>query len=128
MEHEDYLKRITQYIKVKDDAMLEEFKSITHYVSGQYDQDESFQGLEKFISESETKRGVEENKRNRVYYMALPPSVFVPVAKGLKRNVYSKNAINRLVVEKPFGHDSESSNELGRELGALFKENEVSMS
>jgi glucose-6-phosphate 1-dehydrogenase len=29
------------------------------------------------------------------------------------------------VVEKPFGHDLESAQQLGRELGALFKESEV---
>lgn len=57
---------------------------------------------------------------------ALPPSVFIPVAKGLKKNTYSSGSINRLVVEKPFGMDSESSDHLARELGALFREEEVS--
>ncbi|KAG1231627.1 hypothetical protein G6F68_019187 [Rhizopus microsporus] len=57
--------------------------------------------------------------------MALPPSVFIPVAQGLKRNVYTTEGSNRLVVEKPFGMDSESSDHLGRALGALFTENEI---
>jgi glucose-6-phosphate 1-dehydrogenase len=57
---------------------------------------------------------------------ALPPSVFIPVAKGIKKNTYSANSINRLVVEKPFGMDSESSDHLASELGALFSEDEVS--
>lgn len=129
MEQKDYLKRVTQYIKIKeedDQAKLDEFKKLTTYVSGQYDQDASYQHLNAFIQESETERNVPAGKRNRVFYMALPPSVFIPVAKGLKRNVYSDQGINRLVVEKPFGMDSESSNHLGRELGALFKEDEVS--
>jgi glucose-6-phosphate 1-dehydrogenase len=127
MDHEDYLKRITQYIKVGDDQdKLEQFKKITDYVSGQYDDDASYIKLEKFIAQSESKRNVQKGKKNRVYYMALPPSVFIPVAQGLKRNVYTKEGSNRLVVEKPFGMDSESSNHLGRELGALFTENEVS--
>lgn len=127
MDHEDYLKRITQYIKVGDDAdKLEEFKTLTDYVSGQYDDDASYQNLNDFINQSEKDRQIAPGKKNRVFYMALPPSVFIPVAKGLKRNVYAKEGINRLVVEKPFGMDSESSNHLGRELGALFTENEVS--
>ncbi|KAI7894910.1 glucose-6-phosphate dehydrogenase [Mucor mucedo] len=124
MDHEDYLKRITQYIKVGDDGdKLEEFKNLTDYVSGQYDQDASYQQLNTFITNSEIERKVASP--NRVFYMALPPSVFIPVAQGLKRNVYAANGINRLVVEKPFGMDSESSNHLGRELGALFTENEI---
>ncbi|KAI9483217.1 MAG: glucose-6-phosphate dehydrogenase [Benjaminiella poitrasii] len=128
MDHEEYLKRITQHIKLKDDAQkakLEEFKEIAHYVSGQYDEDAAYQNLNNFIKESEEKRGIESGKKNRVFYMALPPSVFVPVAKGLKRNVYSEEGSNRIVVEKPFGMDSESSDHLAKELGALFTENEI---
>lgn len=127
MDHEDYLKRITQYIKVGDDQdKLQEFKNLTDYVSGQYDDDASYQNLNDFITKSENDRKVTVGRKNRVFYMALPPSVFIPVAQGLKRNVYAHESINRLVVEKPFGMDSESSNHLGRELGALFTENEVS--
>lgn len=129
MDHEDYLKRITQYIKVGDDTdKLEEFKKLTDYVSGQYDDDASYQHLNDFINKSENDRKVQAGKKNRVFYMALPPSVFIPVAKGIKRNVYAKEGVNRLVVEKPFGMDSESSDHLGRELGALFSEKEVSHS
>ena len=123
MSHEDYIQRITQYIKVQDPEKLEEFKKMTSYVSGQYDEDASFQKLNEAIEASEKERKVE--KKNRVYYMALPPSVFIPVAQGLKRNVYTTEGSNRLVVEKPFGMDSESSDHLGRALGALFTENEV---
>ncbi|GAA5814407.1 hypothetical protein MFLAVUS_007903 [Mucor flavus] len=126
MEHQDYLKRVTQYIKVGEDAdKLETFKELLDYVSGQYDDDASYQNLDQFIYKSEMERGIDVGKRNRVFYMALPPSVFVPVAKGLKRNVYAKEGINRVVVEKPFGMDSDSSNHLGRELSALFTENEI---
>lgn len=127
MDHDDYLKRITQYIKVGDDqAKLEDFKKLTDYVSGQYDDDASYQNLDAFISKSESERNIPAGNKNRVFYMALPPSVFIPVAQGLKRNTYAHEGINRLVVEKPFGMDSESSNHLARELGALFTENEVS--
>lgn len=123
MSHEDYIKRITQYIKIQDADKLEQFKKMTFYVSGQYDEDASFQKLREAIEQSEKERAVKQ--KNRVYYMALPPSVFIPVAQGIKRNVYTTEGSNRLVVEKPFGMDSESSAHLGRELGALFTENEV---
>ena len=62
---------------------------------------------------------------HRVFYMALPPSVFIPVAKGLKNNVYAKEGLNRIVVEKPFGEDSDSSAHLAKELGACFTEEET---
>ncbi|KAL1928835.1 hypothetical protein VTP01DRAFT_2621 [Rhizomucor pusillus] len=124
MEHDDYLKRVTQYIKDGGED-LEKFKAITSYHSGLYDDDASWQSLNDYLTKNEQERGCTNGKPNRVYYMALPPSVFIPVAKGLKKNVYAQDGLNRLIVEKPFGMDTESSNELGRELGALFKEEEI---
>ena len=125
MTHEDYLSRVTQYIKDDSEEKLAQFKAITTYHSGKYDDDVSWKSLNEYATENENKRGCPQGQRNRVYYMALPPSVFVPVAKGLKKNVYVQDGVNRLIVEKPFGMDTESSNELGREIGALFTENEV---
>ncbi|KAI9258929.1 glucose-6-phosphate dehydrogenase [Phascolomyces articulosus] len=128
MAHEDYIARVTQYIKVPNDEtkqLLEEFKQITSYQAGLYDDDASWQALDACVSSSEDQRKIGAGKRHRVFYMALPPSVFVPVAKGLKKNVYVQQGLNRLVVEKPFGKDTQSSNELGRDLSALFKENEI---
>jgi glucose-6-phosphate 1-dehydrogenase len=124
MEHDQYIERVTQFIKNKGEK-LEEFKKILSYVSGQYDQDACFQNLDKVIRESEKERSIEVGKRHRVFYMALPPSVFIPVAKGLKNNAYATEGLNRIVVEKPFGEDSESSEHLAKELGACFTEEEV---
>ncbi|CDH58020.1 glucose-6-phosphate 1-dehydrogenase [Lichtheimia corymbifera JMRC:FSU:9682] len=124
MTHEDYLGRVTQYIKA-DEKEVEKFKAITTYHSGLYDDDASWKSLDDYLVKNEAGRGVSQGHRNRVFYMALPPSVFIPVAKGVKKAVYSRDGVNRLIVEKPFGMDTESSNELGRELGALFKEEEI---
>lgn len=62
-----------------------------------------------------------------MFYMALPPSVFTTVAACLKKNNYSKDskAINRIIVEKPFGSDLESSREMQRELKKEWSEDEV---
>ncbi|KAI8881494.1 glucose-6-phosphate dehydrogenase [Backusella circina FSU 941] len=124
MEHAQYIERVTQYIKNKGEK-LEEFKQILSYVAGQYDQDSCFQNLDKVIRESEKERAIEVGRRHRVFYMALPPSVFIPVAKGLKKNTYATEGLNRIVVEKPFGEDSASSEHLAKELGACFTEEET---
>ena len=58
--------------------------------------------------------------------MALPPQVFIPVAEGLKKNVYAPApGSNRVVVEKPFGKDLDSSREMMRDLKAQFSEEET---
>jgi glucose-6-phosphate 1-dehydrogenase len=57
--------------------------------------------------------------------MALPPSVFIPVAAGLRKNNYSDEGGNRLIVEKPFGKDLESCRELMSALKSEWSEEET---
>lgn len=97
MDHEEYLKRVKSYIKTptKDmEQQLQEFCDVCTYVSGQYDKDESFIELEKHLQELENGR----KESNRVFYMALPPSVFTTVSQHLKKNCYPKNGIARIIV------------------------------
>ncbi|KAG0330073.1 Glucose-6-phosphate 1-dehydrogenase [Dissophora globulifera] len=119
-----YHDQVSKYIKIKSDedkVHLESFLKLCTYQSGQYDKDSDFQELEHHL------RDVEKQTRAkaRLFYMALPPSVFIPVAKSLKKNNHPEGVTIRLIVEKPFGMDLESSRELGRELGALFTEEEI---
>ncbi|KAK3717812.1 Glucose-6-phosphate 1-dehydrogenase [Vermiconidia calcicola] len=124
MDHAEYLKRVKSHIKTPTkeiEQQLEEFCSVATYVSGLYDQDEPFQNLEKHLQK------VEEGQKetNRVFYMALPPSVFIPVSEHLKRNNYPEKGIARIIIEKPFGKDLESSRELDRALRPNWKEEET---
>jgi Glucose-6-phosphate dehydrogenase, NAD binding domain len=57
--------------------------------------------------------------------MALPPNVFTPVAQHLKKLVYPEHGVARLIVEKPFGHDLQSSRDLQRALAPIWTEDEV---
>lgn len=127
IKDEDYKKRIVEYIKAPPalQSVLDEFVAINSYKSGLYDKDEPYQELDRYIVEHLEGKDRKDEERSRVFYMALPPSVFVQVARGLKRNVYSKKGLNRIVVEKPFGMDLESSRKLGSDLAAQFKEEEI---
>ena len=97
MDHEEFLKRVKSNIKTPTKDMedqLNDFCGLCTYVSGQYDKDESFQELEKHMQKVE--QGQKET--NRVYYMALPPSVFISVSQHLRRNCYPKKGLVRLIV------------------------------
>ena len=61
---------------------------------------------------------------NRVYYLAIPPSVFPTVVDALGRRRSTKGW-TRLIVEKPFGHDLESARALNTEIQKQFTEEEV---
>jgi glucose-6-phosphate 1-dehydrogenase len=130
MDLTEFHKRITSYIKLPEEStpegkqvceQLDAFLKRCHYVTGQYDRDTDFESLHQSIKQQESFH----DKPNRLFYMALPPSQFVNVAKEVKNHCYVKNGVNRLIVEKPFGHDLESSRELQRQLSSLFSEEEV---
>lgn len=125
MDEPEFQKRVTSNLKVipAQKSKVDDFLKACTYVSGQYDKDEDFANLNKHLEELEKSHGGEA--RNRVFYMALPPSVFTDVAEKLKKNCYSEKGVNRIIVEKPFGKDLQSSREMMGKLKALWREEEV---
>ncbi|XP_003382987.1 PREDICTED: glucose-6-phosphate 1-dehydrogenase-like [Amphimedon queenslandica] len=110
------------YIKAKDDekAKLDSFFAANDYVKGSYTEAEAFTALNDALLKIEKGR-----KGNRLFYLALPPSVFDSVTKLIKTQCMSKTGWNRIIVEKPFGKDSESSAKLSKHLSSLFTEEEI---
>lgn len=130
MTLEEFHERETSHLKDQlpksTKSSLDDFKSISTYVSGQYDSPEDFKNLNKHLEEIESKYSKENGGKNRVFYMALPPSVFTTVAEQLKNNCYTKDGQNRIIVEKPFGKDLQSSRDMMGKLKKLWSEDEVS--
>ena len=124
MDHGEFLKKVSAKFGDKGKEKRDEFLSHCWYVSGQYDSSSDFKSLHSQLKEREQKDGG-KGKHNRIFYLALPPSAFVTAARSIKSGAMSSKGWNRLVVEKPFGHDTESSAQLGRDLGALFSESEI---
>ena len=58
-----------------------------------------------------------------LHYLAIPPSLFEAVVKGLGRTGCAKDA--RVVVEKPFGRDLASARELNATLHSVFGESQI---
>jgi len=97
LNHDEFLQRVKSNIKTPTKEMEEqlvEFCKMCTYMSGQYDKDESFQELEKHLEELEK----DHEEKNRIFYMALPPSVFIPVSQHVKKNNFPKSGIARLIV------------------------------
>ncbi|HUI65152.1 MAG TPA: glucose-6-phosphate dehydrogenase [Bacteroidota bacterium] len=83
------------------------------YVSGDYNDEGVFERLRKVLG----------NAQNILHYLAIPPSLFETVAQGLSKSGCAVNA--RVVVEKPFGRDLASAQELNRTLHRFFPESAV---
>uniref|UniRef100_A0A8R1HSS9 Glucose-6-phosphate 1-dehydrogenase n=1 Tax=Caenorhabditis japonica TaxID=281687 RepID=A0A8R1HSS9_CAEJA len=115
-----------KYCKVRDSEKpaFEEFIKKCTYIQGKYDTSEGFQRLQSHIDSIQK----ESNNQavNRLYYLALPPSVFNVVSTELKNNCMDHgDSWTRVIIEKPFGHDLKSSCELSNHLAKLFKEDQI---
>ena len=127
MTDEDLRERLRPTLASGESCDKEAFLDICTYVSGSYDSAEGFQSLEKAISLHEKKNSC--CPAGRLYYLALPPSVYPQVCTGLKE--YCDNLSEapgswiRVIAEKPFGRDVDTSEKLADELGALYPESQL---
>ncbi|NLE97945.1 MAG: glucose-6-phosphate dehydrogenase, partial [Propionibacterium sp.] len=95
------------------------------FVSGTFDSDESFEKLKATITELDTERGT---GGNHAFYLSIPPSGFEQVMTQLRRHGLTEGEDgnwNRVVIEKPFGHDLQSARDLDKVVSALFDPHEV---
>ncbi|MDQ0255137.1 glucose-6-phosphate 1-dehydrogenase [Evansella vedderi] len=63
---------------------------------------------------------------NRIFYMAMAPEFFGTIASNLKsEGLTNTKGWSRLVIEKPFGHDYPSANQLNEEIREAFDEDQI---
>ena len=63
---------------------------------------------------------------NRAFYLSLPPSIYGPAIEGLgEAGLSSSPGWTRLVVEKPFGYDLASAQDLNETVHRYFDEEQV---
>ncbi|RLP98202.1 glucose-6-phosphate dehydrogenase [Micromonospora sp. CV4] len=91
-----------------DDEIFDELARNLSMISGDYADPVTYQRL------AERLRGTERP----IFYLAIPPAVFGAVVEGLAAAGLAERG--RVIVEKPFGRDVESSHELDRTLRAAF--------
>ena len=100
---------------------VEYFLSRCFYQPGQYDSVEDFETLNTLMTEQE--RSVE--KANRIFYLSIPPQIFTAVAQNASRAASSSHGWTRMIVEKPFGRDTESFKQLSAELYEHLNEEQI---
>jgi glucose-6-phosphate 1-dehydrogenase len=62
---------------------------------------------------------------HRMFFLSIPPSVFTAAAGNAAQYCSSSTGWTRVIVEKPFGRDAESSAALGRELSRHLSEEQI---
>ncbi|TQD98120.1 hypothetical protein C1H46_016242 [Malus baccata] len=112
----------------KDVEDVTNFLQLIKYVSGSYDGEEGFRLLDKEISDNEISKNSAEGSSRRLFYLALPPSVYPSVCRMIRHYCMNRSDLGgwtRIVVEKPFGKDLDSAEQLSNQIGELFEESQI---
>jgi glucose-6-phosphate 1-dehydrogenase len=91
----------------------QKLSSLLRYVDGDYADPATFAAVRKELGPA----------RHPAHYLAIPPSLFEKVVEQLASSGCSSGA--RMIVEKPFGHDLASAQELNRVLLSAFPESAI---
>ena len=87
------------------------FSQQLFYHQSEFDNDSGYESLAQTLKQFDSQFGT---KQNRVYYLSTPPSYFPTITSKLKAHnlLYpptDENRFSRIIIEKPFGHDSLSA-------------------
>jgi glycogen operon protein len=96
-----------------DAAAFEKLSGLLRYVDGDYNDPATFQAIRKEL----------KTAQRPSHYLAIPPLLFGTVVEQLARSGCAPGG--RVIVEKPFGHDLASAQELNQILHATFPESAI---
>jgi glucose-6-phosphate 1-dehydrogenase len=119
------LDRYSRALPVDRDAWDELASRITYH-RGDFADPAAFEALEARLDELDEAR---RTRGNRLFYLATQPSAFAEIVGQLGRvgldHERSGGGWRRIVIEKPFGRDTDSAVRLNRDVGKVFRERQV---
>jgi glucose-6-phosphate 1-dehydrogenase len=104
---------IEQSEGVHDKAAIDRLIALLQYVDGDYAEAGTFVALKAALGEA----------RHPAHYLAIPPSLFATVVKGLGKMRLADGA--RVIIEKPFGRDLKSARQLNHVVTSVFPEESI---
>ena len=109
---------VAQFVEpeYQDKETIDAFASIFTYVANDVTNEAQWADLGKSLRD--------DPKVVRAFYLATAPDLFGPISDYLgKQGYYRRDA--RVVLEKPLGHDLESSRQINEAVGRVFREDQV---
>ena len=116
---------VRKYSRVNvDEGVLKNFFDHIFYFKGDLDNEASFEGMKKRFDDGD------EFPDNKVYYLSTAPAYFGLIIKNLRKaRLVNRPSVNgpweRVVIEKPFGHDLESAVQLNHDVLNMLDESQV---
>ncbi len=121
---------ITKFSRTKplDEPLWNRFKDQLFYHISEFHEEEGYARLKAYLQELDGKLGT---KGNRVFYLSTQPSFFTTICEKLHSSglIYDREKVqdqwSRIIIEKPFGHDLKSAQDLQNELLQYLKEEQI---
>ncbi len=104
---------VTKYGGGMDPEAFPKLCELLSYIDGDYRDEKTYAALRSKLGDAELP----------THYLAIPPSTFPVVVKGLAASECAKNA--RVILEKPFGRDLVSARKLNDTLHRAFPEDRI---
>lgn len=122
----DYVRQVLiQKLGTKYQATVaNEMLAHTYYIAGDTQDQSFYPHLSNYLKELEL-RGVPSG--NRIYHLAILPELYTAVVENLGNSHlnHSPDGWTRIMIEKPFGHDEKSAQELNNQLTKYFPEQHI---
>ncbi len=128
MNDEDFRKKVilenSHIDKANEAENIEQFKKIIYYLPLTTTDPDEYTALTIKLHDLSREYDI---PGNYIFYLSTPPNLFETIARGLSENGLSnqKNGFKRLIIEKPFGFDLQSSRKLNLSLHACFDESQI---
>ncbi|PNR93383.1 glucose-6-phosphate dehydrogenase [Petrotoga sp. 9PWA.NaAc.5.4] len=109
----------------EDLYLISKFIEKIFFISGNYNDDSLYSYLKnrlRYLDE------IFKTQQNHLFYLATPPNIYLEIIRKLSNFELIKeknNSYSRIIIEKPFGRDLKSSNELDEELHKSLKESQI---
>ncbi|HEX5171492.1 MAG TPA: glucose-6-phosphate dehydrogenase, partial [Cyclobacteriaceae bacterium] len=109
--------------KEQGDGEWETFAAKLDYMSMDLTNGKEYDRITNYIREKENDFNAHPDV---IFYMAVAPPLVPVIARNLKPlPICADTKCTRIVVEKPFGHDLQSAQDLNLLLGSLYKEEQI---
>lgn len=127
---EEFKKDVCEFSRTQplDDAVWNNFAASLFYHRSEFDSDEGYEKLKEFLTQLDSRHAT---RGNRVYYLSVQPKFFPVIIEKLSQHglIYdpqkTKDRWSRVIIEKPFGHDTASANALQADISKYLAESQI---
>jgi glucose-6-phosphate 1-dehydrogenase len=111
-----------------DPRVWDSFAKGLYYITADFTSPEGYQQLHERLTEFESQS---EDVDNRLFYLATPPSFYAEIVHRLGANhlvtapAQPRAGWTRIIIEKPFGRDLKSAQELNAAIHRVFEEDQI---